>query len=252
MILAIVQARMNSKRLPNKVLAPIEGKPLLAYHVTRLSRSARVDRVVVATSTAPEDEKILSFCADHLGVDCIRGAEFDVLGRFEQAVRDYPDAGYIVRTTADCPLIDPGLVDEAIDHFLARQPGLDYLSLGPDNYPRGLDAEIFRREALLAAAGNATSEYDREHVTPYIYSNPQIFGLGSYAAHGKQPQHRWCVDEPADLELVRHIVKALGAEPATFTWRDCLQLMQDRPEIARLNAAVRQKTRPDPSKSDPV
>jgi len=250
MILAIVQARMNSKRLPNKVLTPIEGKPLLAYHVSRLSRSAWVDQVVVATSVAPEDEQILSFCSEDLGVPCLRGAEYDVLGRFEQVVRACPDAEHIVRTTADCPLIDPALVDEAIDHYLARQPDLDYLSLGPDNYPRGLDAEIFKRDALLAAAENATSDYDREHVTPYIYGHAERFGLGAYAAHGKLPQHRWCVDEPPDLELVTRIIEALGSDPAAFTWRDCMQLMQDQPEFAELNASVRQKTRPDPNRAD--
>jgi glutamate-1-semialdehyde 2,1-aminomutase len=200
-VLAIVQARMGSSRLPGKVLRPIEGKPLIERLLQRLARAQLVDRVVVATTTDARDDE-LAFVVRELGYSVKRGSVDDVLERFRETVLDYPDADLIVRITGDCPLIDSEVVDLVIEH--AIKSGSPYTSnVIPPTYPDGLDVEVFTREALLSAADKATSTFDREHVTPFIQR--EAAGLCSNVTNEEDFSHlRWTVDESADLALVRN------------------------------------------------
>lgn len=240
-VVCISQARMASQRLPGKVLRPMQGAPMLHHHVARLQRAARVDLVVVATTKDPVDDVIERFCADR-GVLCYRGPDADVLTRFAGCARRH-EADVVVRVTADCPLIDPMLVDRAVAALLDAPEPLDYVNLDLSQYPRGVDVEAFRRAALEAADQGAASAFEREHVTPFIYQNPDLFRR--IQVPSEHPAvYRWCVDEPADFELVSRMIGALLPEKPDFTWLDCIALMRDNPGWAAINAHVRQKPAP--------
>lgn len=241
-VVAISQARMTSTRLPGKVLMPAAGRPLLAHHLERLSRTPGLDAVVLATTVNATDDPVAE-CAGSLGVTVFRGDEQDVLGRFAGAAA-LAGADLVVRVTADCPLIDPALVGRLIATFQEGQP-LDYLSIDSTRYPRGLDAEIFPRRLLDEAAANATDPAEREHVTPYLYRRPDRFRLGTALvpdAPVEPADQRWCVDEPADYELVRRLLEALVASNPGFGWQDCCKTLRDHPDWVDINRSVRQKT----------
>ncbi|CAO3432840.1 cytidylyltransferase domain-containing protein [Azospirillum doebereinerae] len=244
-IVAISQARMTSTRLPGKVLLEAAGKPLLAHHLERLSRSPGLDAVVLATTVNATDDP-LAERAGALGVAVFRGDEHDVLGRFAGAAA-MAGADLVVRVTADCPLIDPDLVGALVAAFLAGRretPPLDYLSIDSVRYPRGLDAEILTRAALDEAARLATDPAEREHVTPYVYNRPNRFRLGEALHPETDPgeTHRWCVDEAPDYELVRRILEALSPVDPQFGWRDCCRVLREHPDWLDINRSVRQKT----------
>ena len=262
MITAIIQARMSSSRLPGKVLRDIAGQPMLAHMVERARRARRVEQVVVATTTDPSDDPIQQLCAGR-GYACCRGSLPDVLDRYTQAARQF-DAQIIVRLTADCPLLDPALLDltvEALaecDFAANRLPPPWTRSL-----PIGLDVEVVTRAALERAWQEATERHQREHVLPYLYEgvefDPQpapIDGEGYYTLRGNTPRGfkiaqlhhtpdfgalRWTVDTPADLELVRQVFIRLD-NPHDFTWRDVLAVFERHPELAEINAQVVHKT----------
>jgi spore coat polysaccharide biosynthesis protein SpsF len=227
---------MGSTRLPGKVLLPALGRPLLEWHLMRLARARRIDRLVVATTTETQDAPIVALCRS-LGVAVFRGSESDVLARYAGAAAEH-GAATVVRVTSDCPLIDPDLVDGVIAAYLAAE--VDYMALDTTGFPRGLDTEVFSRRALDEAVAEARDAAEREHVTPYIYRRPQRFKLAHFRAETPVPG-RWCVDEPADYELVRHVIEALGAEGPGFSWRDCAALLDAHPEWRDLNSAVAQK-----------
>ena len=235
-ILCITQARMTSSRLPGKVMEQAGGHSLLAWHVRRLQQSRRIDRLVVATVQADESRPICAL-ADQMGVTAVEGPEDDVLGRFALVNQLFP-ADIIVRVTSDCPLIDPAIVDRTIDLFCSN--GADYASTGTGVYPRGFDVEVFSAQALAEAQARARTCHEREHVTPYIYQNPERFQLASLS-DGIGGQYRLCVDEPSDLAVVRHILTALADKP-NFKCQDVVRLMDAHPEWAALNAQVVQKT----------
>jgi spore coat polysaccharide biosynthesis protein SpsF len=236
--LAIIQARMGSTRLPGKVLLDLGGATVLTRVVRRLQRSQQINRIVVATTTAPADEAIVSEC-ESLQVSCFRGSEDDVLDRYYQAARLY-SGGAVVRITADCPLIDPTLVDETIRVF--KDERADYASdVLPRSYPRGLDSEVFTSAALERAWREAREPYQREHVTPYLYEHPEIFRLAS-ARGGKDYTHyRWTLDTPEDLELLRAFYSRFDNRD-DFRWQDVIALMAREPELAELNSQVLQKS----------
>lgn len=239
-VVCIAQARIGSTRLPGKVLRPVAGRPLLAHHLSRLGRCRRIDRLVLATTTAAADDPVAAVAAA-LGVAVFRGAEDDVLARFAGAA-DAFGAGVVVRTTADCPLIDPDLSDQVIARFLAAWPAFDYGGLDVTTFPRGLDTEVFGRAALDRAAAEATDPADREHVTRYFYTHPERFRiLPPLSCEPPPPPTRWCVDEPADLELVRRLLETLLPDHPAFGWRDCLAVLDAHPDWRALNLGVRQK-----------
>jgi spore coat polysaccharide biosynthesis protein SpsF len=238
-VVCITQARMGSSRLPGKILLPAAGRPLLYWHLSRLSRAREIDRLVVATTTEREDDPIAAFGAQ-LGVDVFRGSESDVLSRYGGAAEAF-EAMTIVRVTSDCPLIDPEVVDRAIISYAAQRPSIDYLSIDVSDLPRGLDAEVFSRDALMAARSEGIEPYDREHVTPFIYRHPERFRCVKLATHEQLGHLRWCVDETGDYELVRRIIETLAPRKPDFGWRDCAAVMSAHPDWAALNRSVRQK-----------
>jgi spore coat polysaccharide biosynthesis protein SpsF len=231
---AIVQARTSSTRLPRKVLLELEGQPMLAWNLRRLARAARIDEVVVATTTEPDDAAIVAL-ATELGFRSWRGPLEDVLTRYVGAA-EMAGATTVVRVTSDCPFIDPALVDETLATW--PRPGLDYL--GFDGYPRGLDHEVMTMEALLRAHADAALDYERVHVTPHLYRNPGKFRIGMIGHEPNLTAHRWCVDTPDDLAFVREVARRLGPGDA-FGWRAILALVEGDPQLASTNAHVRQK-----------
>ncbi len=238
---AIVQARMTSTRLPGKVLAELDGEPMLAHMLSRVRRSRRLDAVWVATTRNPTDDPVITLC-DSLGVATFRGDEQDVLGRFAGAAAA-AKADVIMRLTADCPMSDPALIDEAVERRAAG--GFDYLSNAIHRtYPDGLDIEIFTRAAVDEADRAAHEPFYREHVTPYMrvgaYSDVSTgdFRVGHLIAPADFGFLRWTVDTADDLARVRRLVAAL---PAEYGWLDVIALLTRRPDLA----SDRPEQRPD-------
>jgi len=235
-VVTIIQARMGSTRLPGKVLAEVSGRSVLARTVERARRATRAAETVVATTERPADGAIEEECR-RLGAPIFRGSEADVLDRYLRAARLFR-AEVVVRVTADCPLIDPGVMDRVIGAFLVEGP--DYASNTLErSYPRGLDTEAFSLEALTRAWIEAAEPAHREHVTSYLWKNPGRFRLLSVRGDRDLGHHRWCVDEAADLELIRAIYRRLGDEPA---WEEVVALVEREPGLAAMNARVRQKS----------
>lgn len=242
----ISQARMTSTRLPGKVLMEAAGRPLLAWHLERLKRSVRADVVALATTTNADDDPVAALAAA-LGVAVFRGDEHDVLGRFAGCARMVGAVGdddVVVRVTADCPLIDPALIDALLDR-LAQEAEVDYVNIDSNRFPRGLDAEAFRASVLYTAAAEAGEGFEREHVTPFIYRHPERFRLGApLVPETPLPAYRWCVDEADDLELVRRILVEVAAQGDGFGWQDCCSVLTRHPDWADINRAVAQRKLP--------
>ncbi|NOZ43216.1 MAG: NTP transferase domain-containing protein [Alphaproteobacteria bacterium] len=240
-IIAISQARMTSSRLPGKILEKVCGRTLLDYHLSRLSRSRLIDRLVVATTVNSADDSIAEFCRSR-DVACVRGSEHDVLARYFQVTEKFP-ADIIVRVTSDCPLIDPDLLDQVVRYFLDHRDHYDYVTLKGEDFPRGLDVEVFSYPALAKAFRYGHLPHEREHVTPYIYRRDSEYRCGYLPSVEKLGHHRWCVDEAADLDLVSRILTAFGGRD-DFSWRECLTLLDNNPAWLEINHHVRQKTLP--------
>jgi spore coat polysaccharide biosynthesis protein SpsF len=235
-VVAIIQARLGSTRLPGKVLRDINCRPMLWHVVQRTKAAETLDEVVVATTVEPTDEAIVTFCRDH-GISCFRGSQEDVLDRYYQTALQH-SAAAIVRITSDCPLIDSEIVDKTVRAFLAGQP--DYASNAVTRtYPRGLDTEVMTFTALELAWREARQPYQRAHVTPYIYENPKQFRILSVTGKDDHSAYRWTVDTPQDLEFVRTVYSRFKEEK--FLWRDVLKLMEREPKLAEINRSVVQK-----------
>lgn len=239
-VAVIVQARMGSTRLPGKVLKEVLGKPLLSYQFERLRRARTPNVLVLATSTLPADDALEAW-AKREGVLCVRGSETDVLGRFRVAAAA-AEADVVVRVTGDCPLIDPGVLDDTVTGFLAAG-GQGYGSnCNPErSFPRGLDVEVFSRAALEEAAAQAKAPAEREHVTPYLIRRPEKFPPVLHANGESLGSLRWTVDAPEDFELVKRILEALYPANPAFGWRDILGVLKQHPDWPALNAHVEQK-----------
>lgn len=232
MILAILQARLSSTRLPGKVLKPIMDKPMLAYHLERISRCKQIDKLIVATSDHPEDMAIADLC-QKLNVTCFQGPLEDVLTRFYLATQAYQPT-HIVRLTGDCPLADPELIDELITFHVEGQ--YDYSSnCHIATYPDGLDAEILTYPAFMRIYQQATTQAEREHVTYYVHQHKAEFKIGLLSREPSLAHLRWTVDEPADFELVKRIYERLYPENPNFKTADILALIDREPELATYN-----------------
>lgn len=237
-IAIIVQARMGSTRLPGKVLAPVLGRPLLEYQLERLGRSTLASSILVATTVGSRDDAIVGLCR-RLGVAAFRGDETDVLRRYMQAAT-LADADVVVRSTADCPLIDPSVVDEVIGRLLASK--CDYASNTlTRTFPRGLDVEAMTRTALEAAHRDAVDPADREHVTRFLYRHPERFRLCSVERAQDLSSERWTVDTREDLELVRRILETLYPGQPSFGINEVVALLDRHPDWRGLNAEVAQR-----------
>jgi spore coat polysaccharide biosynthesis protein SpsF len=238
---AIIQARLGSTRLPRKVLLPLQGRPMLAHVVERVARAHRVDEVVVATTTCSMDDELWQFCRAN-GWRVVRGSETDVLSRYWTAAQEVA-ADQVVRITADCPLIDSAVIDQVIWTRIIH-PIVDYASntIEPRSFPRGLDVEVMSAEALNRAWSEDKKLEWREHVTPYLYRNPDSFSLRSVQHPADLSALRWTVDTPEDYQYVTRIFDAFPDNK--FTWSDVLALTLRHPEWANLNAHVPQKIVP--------
>jgi spore coat polysaccharide biosynthesis protein SpsF len=237
-VVAIIQARMGSTRLPGKVLKDLGGETVLARVVNRTRRATLLDNVVVATSVLPADDAIAQEC-ESLKVACFRGDEVDVLDRYYRAAQKF-GADAVVRITADCPLIDWELIDATIRSNLEQKA--DYATNALVlTYPRGLDVEVFTVDALERAWSAAKEEHQRIHVTPYLYETPDLFKVISVADETDHSKYRWTLDTTEDLEMIRAVYKHF-ANRDSFRWNEVLDLMENQPELADLNSHVRQKT----------
>lgn len=228
---AIIQARMTSTRLPGKVLADLCGRPMLAHMLERVARARRLDAVWVATTTNAADDPVAQLC-QALGVAVFRGSESDVLGRYAQTAAQ-AKADVVMRLTADCPMMDPALIDEAVQAFESGR--YDYFSNAiRRSYPDGLDIEIFTRAALEEADAKSREPFQREHVTPYLRTGAYTdvptgnFRVGQMLAPADFGHLRWTVDAPEDLARVRRLVSEL---PADYGWMDAIALLTRRPEL---------------------
>jgi spore coat polysaccharide biosynthesis protein SpsF len=235
-VLAILQARMSSSRLPGKVMADLLGKPMLARQIERLRRCRTIDRLLLATSTDAADDALADLAAQ-VGVECFRGSLDDVLDRFHAAAAG-SGADQIVRLTGDCPLIDPGLIDRLVELHVAGGYDHSCNTLTP-RWPDGLDAEVMRAEVLETAWREATLPSEREHVTRFIYTRPGRFRLGSLVGDTDLSDQRWTVDTPEDLAMVRAVYAALYPADPAFGTEDILAFLAAHPEIAALNRAHR-------------
>lgn len=235
-VVAIVQARMGSERLPGKVLLDIAGETMLSRVVRRMARSKLIDEIIVATSTSPADDAIVS-AGYALGVTVTRGSEEDVLARYRDAA-SVAGADVIVRVSADSPFVDPEVSDLVVSRFMSTDPPVDYASnkLEP-SFPLGLDVEAFSRAALEQAAKDATEPSERSHVTLHIYSNPGRFRLLPVVSDRNLHPWRWTVDTPEDLAFAREVFGRVGSGN-DFSWRDVVALIEAEPSLGEINSHI--------------
>lgn len=231
--LGIVQARMGSIRFPNKVMQPILGKPMIELLLHRLSLATRIDRIVLATSDHSRNQPLVDYVRK-LGYAVYRGSEKDVLDRYYQAAKPHQPAA-VVRVTGDCPLIDPVIVDAVVAAF--HEGTVDYLSNAVQRtFPDGLDTEVFSFAALERASQEANQLHEREHVTPYLRESGN-FSLGNYCYEKDHSAERWTVDEPEDLEIIRHVFTHFHPR-LDFGWLEVLALRRQQPELFAANRHV--------------
>ncbi len=231
---AIIQARMSSSRLPGKVMMNIDGEnPILYYVISQLRHSKLLDKIVIATTDHNEDEQIVKY-VNELGVDYFRGSLTDVLDRYYQCAKKF-SFSTIVRVTSDNPFVDPTIVDRAIEKFNSKK--FDIVSnsslAGKRTFPYGTDVEVFSMESLEKTWQNARKPSEREHVTPYIYNNKEIFRIGNLT-HEKDLSHlRWTVDRKSDIEFVRTVISKIKKRPILLN--DIISLLLKEPELIEIN-----------------
>jgi len=237
-IVIIIQARMESTRLPGKVLMPVLGKPLLAYLIERVRNVKNADKIIIATTKNSADDEIERFCRAQ-GLLVFRGSVDDVLARYRD-VAILTQANVIVRITGDCPLIDPLVVDKVIQFYLDHS--FDYvgntLTL---SYPRGMDTEVFSYKTLLSAFQKASRAEEREHVTLYIYQHPEQFKVANVPYITDKSGYRLTVDTKEDFILVKTIIKKLYPANPKFSLEDILTLLEQDPSLAKINSHIIQK-----------
>jgi len=257
-IIAVIQARMGSSRLPGKVLLDLGGQPMLARVVERVRRAHSLNDVLVATTSEAQDDRVAEFC-QALGTPVYRGSDHDVLDRFYQAAR-ICEAEAIVRITADCPVIDPVEVDHTVGKFLRSGSDFTTNRLPPPwhrTYPIGLDTEVCTFNALERAWKEADQAFQREHVMPYFYEGIPIQDLNSRKdAKAVSPRGflvlvlnhdpdygslRWTVDTPEDLELMRKVYLHFEGRD-DFSWLDVLGFFEQRPDLVNTNSGIQPKT----------
>lgn len=238
-VVAIIQARMGSSRLPGKILLDLAGEPMLVRVVNRVCRAQTVDEVVIATTTEPADQAIAVLCADR-GWPCFRGSEEDVLDRYYQAARAH-GAEVVVRITSDCPLIEPEVIDRIVGEYLDRRPTVQYASnfLPRRTFPRGLDVEILGSDLLQWLWQQDQNPASREHVTEYVCQHHEQFNIHCVVNEADLSALRWTVDTSEDFELIRRIYQHFRNDG--FSWAEVLLLLESNPQWLDLNRHVQQK-----------
>lgn len=241
-IVAVIQARTASSRLPHKVLRPLGGEPLLARMLQRVRLAQQPDAIVVATTTDESDDPVVALCSK-LDIPCFRGHPTDCLDRHYRVGVAYA-ADAVVKIPSDCPLIDPSVVDLVISAYRQTQARYDYFSnLHPPSWPDGNDVEVMAQSALATAAAQASDPFEREHTTPFLWSQPERFALGNLrwpCGLDYSQRFRIVVDWAEDLEVVNEIWHALYPQyGARFSVDHILQLYAQRPELEHKNARHR-------------
>jgi spore coat polysaccharide biosynthesis protein SpsF len=238
-VIAIVQARTGSTRLPEKVLLDISGRPMLCHDIERLQRARKINEIVVATTDLDADNKIVDLCKQEEW-HYFRGSCDDVLDRYYQAARHFKGE-VIVRITSDCPLIDPDIVDKVIEAFFITGKKVDYSSnIYPNRtFPRGLDTEVIGYSALEKSWKKETRPELREHVTQYIIRHPHEFTITGIENADNFSHLRWTVDTPQDLVFVREVYRHFPDN--NFSWKDVIHLHEKRPELSLINSTIQQK-----------
>lgn len=234
---AIIQARCGSTRFPEKVFASLAGHPLIWHVVNRVRNASKIDEVVVATTTNPVDDKLYDWCVAN-AVPVNRGSENDVLNRFYETAKKFK-ADVVVRITADDPFKEPRLIDEAINTLVRES--VDYVCNNfPPTYPEGTDVEVLTFDALERQELNSTSEYEREHVTQYIYHNPQDFKMLNLSNDKDLSYLRWTIDTEKDFEMTKRVYDDLySSDDRIFHMEDILDFLSDNPEVASMNSDVK-------------
>lgn len=237
-VVAIIQARMTSTRLPGKVLKEVMDKKLLEYQLERVKCSKLIDEIIVATTINESDSPIVELCRQ-LDVAFYRGSEEDVLERYYEASKE-SNADVIVRLTSDCPLIDPEIIDLVINQYLSCD--FDYVSNTQERtFPRGMDTEVFSANLLKIAYIHGTKEYEREHVTPYFYMNKNQFTIGQVKSEHDNSSFRLTVDTKEDLELITILLEKLYPINKNFDLAAILRLLRSNPSLTSINAHIEQK-----------
>jgi len=239
-IIATIEARMTSTRLPGKVLLPALGRPMLGHLFRRLGAVPALDGIVLATTVNPSDDVLVAF-AEERGVACFRGSEADVMSRVIGAAESM-SADVVVEVTGDCPIIDPEIVEQIVQTFLVNDA--DYVGNSHvRTYPAGMDTQVFRLDALRRSAELTQEPLDREHVTLHIRNHPELFRPLHCVA---PPAMHWptlglTLDEERDYALLRTVIETFGADRPLFGCGDVVSLLRARPELVALNAAVVRK-----------
>ena len=239
-ILATIEARMTSSRLPGKVLLPVLGQPLLHHLVTRLKAVPSLDEIVLATTFNATDDVLEAFAKDE-GIGCFRGSEDDVLVRVIGAAESV-NADIVVEITGDCPIIDPQIVEQTIRMFMAHDMAYASNSI-IKSYPDGMETQVFRLETLKQSAAMTSDPLDHEHVTLHICNHPELFSRVHLVA---PPELHWrglglTLDEPADYELLKKIIEHFGKANPLFSCLDVIRLLREHPDWRSINNAVQRK-----------
>jgi len=240
-IACIIQARVGSSRLPNKIFLDLEGKPVLARVIERLRNSKLINKIVIASPDKEVDDIIEDFIRDNYeDVGIYRGSENDVLDRYYKAAKKFK-ADVITRITSDCPLIDSGVVDKIIKEFLEKR--IDYVSnvLGERTYPRGFDIEVFSFTVLERIWQKAKDADDREHVTLYIRKHPELFRTANVKNDIDYSRFRLTLDETKDYELIKLIYKKFFHKNNNFGLREIMELFEKEPDLPKINLEIEQK-----------
>lgn len=236
-IIAIVQARLGSTRLPSKILKKVMDKTLLEIQIERMSKSKFISKIVIATTDNQRDDELVEFCQSK-SYNVFRGSEYDVLDRHYLAgMENHADA--IIKIPSDCPLIDSKIIDKVINFYLDNYPKYDYVSnLHPASYPDGNDVEIMKFETLTNAWKLSEKQYQREHTTPYIYENMSIFSLGNIvwdSGMDLSEKVRLTLDYEEDYQLIKEIYERLYPQNVDFGLKDILNLLEEEPKLLKIN-----------------
>lgn len=239
-VVAIIQARVGSTRLPGKIFKIVSGKPMLEHMINRALYSKMLDDIVLAIPDSYLNDELAEFAGD-FNINCFRGNEDDVLSRYYNAASKFKGE-VVVRLTSDCPLIDSEIIDSTVRTHLDGK--CDYTYKGPNSgFPRGVDTEVFNFETLEKVYKEAKLKYEREHVTPYIYTHPEIFKINLIKAEERYnyPQLRLTVDTEEDLTLIRTIYENLYPTKQNFCLLDIINFLAERPDLVIINAYIKQK-----------
>jgi spore coat polysaccharide biosynthesis protein SpsF (cytidylyltransferase family) len=236
-VLAIVQARMDSTRLPGKMLLPIvDNKGALELMLERVRRAKMLERTIVATTTSPSDEPLVELCK-RLDCEYFRGDESDVLDRYYRAALAFGHSEVIVRLTGDCPLHDPVVIDNLVRRFLDSD--VDYVSnVAPPTFPDGLDTEVFSFSVLEKAWKEARLKSEREHVTSYIRKHSDRFKTMNIECEKDLSGRRWTLDEKEDYEFIKRIYGELYRRKPAFGMEEVLEFLAEHPELERINEHI--------------